>query len=169
MFRRWIPLLVAAPFLLASCATVPPPPVTMVGPETQRLAGEWNGEYTSFDRGRSGLIHFRLEAGTDSASGEVLMQPRHSYAAGPRDGTPASPPAPMSQALPIRFVLAEGDSVFGVLDPYDDPESGSTLVTRFAGRIVDDRIEGLYESVNTARRETYAGRWSVKREARSSE
>jgi hypothetical protein len=51
----------------------------------------------------------------------------------------------------------------GVLEPYEDPECGCLLVTRFEGRLRGDAIEGSYASVNTRTREVTRGEWKVTR------
>ena len=63
--------------LTAACAANPSP-VHVAGAtsEIDRLAGEWTGEYTSVETGRSGSITFTLRAGSDTAFGDVVMIPR---------------------------------------------------------------------------------------------
>src|SRR5262245_26397835 len=74
--RFWIPS-VAVASLLVACATTPKPiPVSGSAADVSQLDGEWSGEYHGAGGGRSGLISFKLSAGADSASGDVLMFPR---------------------------------------------------------------------------------------------
>src|SRR6266487_6635879 len=67
--------LIAALALLAGCVVSPPAaiPVTSPGHDVQRLAGDWQGDFSSTETGRHGIISFHLDAGADSAQGQVLM------------------------------------------------------------------------------------------------
>jgi len=139
---RW-PVFAAsvAPLGVAACAANPPPvPVRGPAQDVSALAGEWRGEYWSAESGRSGSIHFRLEAGPDTAQGDVLMVPAgqaHTHPEGRH---------PPSEFPTIRFVRVLGDRVRGVLDTYRDPACGCRLETTFDGRLRADTIAGVYES-----------------------
>ena len=160
-------VLAAVGLLMCSgCASVAPKtPVRGEPVALARLHGDWEGTYESTDSDRSGVISFRLRAGTDTAQGEVLMTPhvRSTY---------STPDIPVTsrfeqhvvRALTIRFVYVEDDEVLGLLDPYDDPVCGCTLTTRFRGRISADVIEGSYRSDfsnDLYRHQT--GKWRVQR------
>jgi len=59
------------------------------------LTGEWAGDYSSVESGRSGSISFTLRAAGDSAFGDVVMIPslgvvRSFLAPGERDGAGAN-------------------------------------------------------------------------------
>src|SRR2546430_1224221 len=60
----------------AACSSARPP-VPMVGQarDVAALAGDWVGEYSSAESGRSGSISFTLRAQGDSAVGDVVMIP----------------------------------------------------------------------------------------------
>jgi hypothetical protein len=153
---------VAALMLAAGCTTMPPPvPVVGAPADVAALAGTWSGDYWSPMTGRSGSITFTLAAAADTAIGEVLMLPSRF----PRGTSPpehaSSAPAP--RTLSIAFVRAAHDSVFGYLDPYEDPECDCLLVTKFAGRLQADRIDGRYLTRNTRTSEVSSGEWSVRR------
>jgi len=68
-----LPLLV---FTLSACGASRSP-VPLVGASTDMtvLTGEWAGEYSSGESGRSGSITFTLRAAGDSAFGDVVMIP----------------------------------------------------------------------------------------------
>src|SRR5438552_2534469 len=69
--------IVLFPLALSACAASRSP-VPLVGTSTDvgALTGEWAGEYSSSESGRSGSISFTLRAAGDSAFGDVVMIPR---------------------------------------------------------------------------------------------
>lgn len=156
----WMVALVACGAL--SCSTVPRPvPVTGNPSDLNELAGEWSGDYHANTGGRQGTVIFKLAAGADSASGEVLMFPRQAPPTRGETGTGALR-QPLPQSLAIRFVRAANDKVTGVLDPYIDPECDCRADTVFEGRIEGDTIEGTY-TVGRSGNEPVTGVWKVKR------
>jgi hypothetical protein len=137
--------------LSAMACAMNPPPVPLEGQsdDLRALAGEWSGEYQSFETGRTGNIYFKLTAGRDTAFGDVLMVPREQT--GARTNTPptARPPwtnRPMAQALSIRFVRVGGNLITGMIDPYPSPDCECQLLTTFRGEIRGNRIEGSFIS-----------------------
>ena len=72
MFNRRM-VIWAVPFVMVACA---PNPVPVLGTRTDiaALTGEWVGTYTSGESGREGSIVFQLEAGADTAQGDVMMR-----------------------------------------------------------------------------------------------
>jgi hypothetical protein len=132
------------------------------------LAGEWSGEYSSPETGRSGSIVFRLVGGTDSATGDVMMTPQLGT---PRGATPSQGAPPVAsegmrapQVLTIRFVRIQSGRVSGRLDPYVEPDCRCTLLTVFEGELKGDVLAGTYTSrVQTTGQEQH-GRWQVKRQ-----
>ena len=104
---------IAAVAVLQACAgAATPVPIAGTATDLQALAGEWSGEYWSAETGRSGSIVFRLRAGTDSASGDVIMGPARGPRGAPQDPSPAhATPAP--QVLAISFVRVDGGRVSG--------------------------------------------------------
>lgn len=154
--------------VLAACQG-PQPPVPVLG-EIEVLAGRWEGEYGSRESGRAGSILFTLQAGTDTAHGDVLMVPRAwDLPPQPRAGDPDAmdvrrdrPP----QALPIAFVRAVGDVVEGRLEPYRDPDCGCVLTTVFMGKLVNPAtFEGTFTSIHGSGDRTVRGWWRVTRRA----
>lgn len=142
-------------------------PVPMVGRQADisQLAGEWLGEYSSVESGRSGTIVFTLTAGSDTASGDVVMTPQF-VTRGPaaQTGQPPTPPQ-TPRAITIKFVRVSGGQVSGALDPYPDPTCGCQLHTTFIGRLVGDTLSGTYRSRHIETQEIQQGRWRVVRKA----
>jgi hypothetical protein len=151
---------------LAACAG-PPTPVPVVGAaqDIVQLAGEWDGEYSSVETGRSGSIFFHIVAGTDSSHGDVLMDPavlaRQRAPGGPT--TPGQPAVRPGQAIGITFVRIAGGRVSGRLDPYTDPDCNCPLSTTFEGAAKADTLEGTYSSHRDSGISTQHGRWRVVR------
>jgi hypothetical protein len=161
---RFPTLLPVLAFTLTACgASRAPVPVS--GADVSALTGEWAGEYSSGQSGRSGSITFTLRAAGDSAFGDVIMipsglgRPVKPYTED-RAVDPTSPAA--TTLLTIRFVRVEHGHVSGSLDAYADPQTGERLFTTFDGELKGNQIEGTY----TTRLQsgiTQTGRWSVLR------
>jgi hypothetical protein len=129
------------------------------------LAGKWEGEYYSKDLGRGGRIEFKLTAGENAATGEVIMIPRN-----PRESqqpiTQTGEPrivTPSLEILSIRFVQIGKGRVSGKLDPYWDPDNKVTLITYFDGTVKENVIEGTFRSRRKESGYFYTGRWKVTR------
>lgn len=149
--------IVSAGLLAAACAYQPRAvPVAGAPASVAALEGEWVGEYWSLDTGRSGSILFRLEAGRDTAMGDVLMLPSEL----PHAHTGEHP---RSEYVPINFVYVEGTRVRGLLDPYRDPECGCRLETQFEGTLEGDRITGTFTSRHIEGGRVQRGEWRVTR------
>jgi hypothetical protein len=136
----------------------------------EALVGNWAGQYSSAETGRSGSITFQLASEKDTAYGDVVMvpRPRTPLAAGTEHAPMAVNPAQNpGQSLTIRFVRMEGGSVSGTLAPYNDPECGCRVITTFAGRFTDSNtIEGTYDTRGTGfGHQPSAGTWKVTRQA----
>lgn len=158
--------------LLAGCASRPTP-VAVIGASSDlsALVGDWSGEYSSPETGRSGSIAFTLKSGKDTAFGSVVMVPKV-------QSEPVTPSATAerpivrniatenpAELLTIRFVRMEGSQVIGTLDPYRDPDCGCQLTTTFRGRFTDARtIEGTFNSAGSGMGHLpSSGRWKVTR------
>ena len=104
-------------FSATGCASGPPPETEMSSSDfdLNPLVGEWHGEYTNPEAGRTGTIAFTLRAGESSASGKVVMIP------GKADSL-ASAAAMARSVINIKFMRKEGNKVTGTLDPYRDPQ-----------------------------------------------
>lgn len=140
-------------------------PVIVDRGSKELLVGEWVGEYSSLTVQRSGSIALKLEAGKDTAFGDVIMIPRglnesyspHEYPQ-IRRATPFVP-----QVLAIKFVHVADDSVHGLLAPYWDPERKITIVTSFEGKISANNITGIFTGRDVSTGNTFTGRWQVTR------
>lgn len=165
MLRAISGTLVAAA-LTAACSSTPQPiPLTGAPADVQALEGEWIGEYHSYDQsGRSGTILFRLEAGQDTATGDVLMHVagRETADVIPFTTDPWANVSP-DQVLNVTFVRAAGGTVFGQLDTYNDPVCGCEIRTTFTGRVKGNLIEGTYTSEHLNGADRTTGRWRVVR------
>lgn len=157
----------AALLAAAACAGTPARvPVSAAPGASATLAGEWAGEYRSPATGRSGSVVFRLDAGRDTALGDVVMVPRG--APGPvRRANVADPGAVAAASQPstlaIRFVRVEGDRVSGQLDPYTDPDCRCTVHTVFEGTVRGGRIEGSFTTRGGPGAAPVTGTWHVDR------
>lgn len=152
--------------VLAACAPTPPPVRVLAEPgDLAALAGEWVGEYSSATTGRSGSIVFKLEAGQDTAYGDVLMTPRGGEVPYQPATDPYSnvPPRSRPEVLTIHFVRIEGAQVSGTLTPYRDPETGASLFTTFEGELRGDTIEGTFVARESKGGRSQSGRWKVTR------
>jgi hypothetical protein len=150
---------------LLGCAGAPAP-VPLYG-DAARLAGNWRGQYTSAESGRSGSIAFRLEMGRDTARGDVLMFVPRAPGEAPSfepAGARAVPVPPDARPLRIRFVQVEEDRVRGILDPYPDPGCGCTVETVFVGRLTGDVINGTFTTRRLDRDQLQHGAWRVRRD-----
>jgi hypothetical protein len=165
MFRfKTVPTLLMAVALAACGASRSPVP--LVGADVSALTGQWTGEYSSAESGRSGSISFTLRASRDSAFGDVVMvpagfgRPLSPYRGGA--GGASAQQMPQTEVLTINFVRVEGGRVNGTLAPYADPQTGARLTTRFEGTLSGDTIEGTY-TTNLPTGDTQTGRWKVER------
>jgi hypothetical protein len=134
--------------VLAGCALNPAPvPVRGDSWGIAELVGEWIGEYQSPDTRRSGSIHFVLEAGRDTAFGDIVMVPgitSRQYTDDPEIWPRRFPLRSDPRALFIRFVNVVDDRVSGAITPYPSPDCECTLHTMFTGQRRGDRIEGTF-------------------------
>lgn len=167
---RFVTLAAAA--LLAGCASRPTP-VPVIGPSSDlsALVGDWSGDYSNPETGRSGSIAFTLKAGKDTAFGSVIMIPRDNKqqvtmgAPVDRGVVRTTAAAASSELVTIRFVRVEGGHVVGTLDPYRDPDCGCQLTTTFRGEFTDaGTITGTFTSTGSSIGHIpSSGRWTVRR------
>jgi hypothetical protein len=163
--NRFIVVLALAGIAVSAtgCASGPPPGTEMSSSDfdLNPLVGEWHGDYTNPEAGRSGTIAFTLRAGESSASGKVVMIP------GKADSL-ASAAAMARSVINIKFMRKEGNKVTGTLDPYRDPQCDCTVTTNFEGTFTDARtIEGSFTTVpSRTGANVTGGKWKVTRQRR---
>jgi len=156
---------VGALALTAACAMNPAPvPVTGAAEDVNALAGEWTGEYRSVETGRSGSILFTLQAGKDTAYGDVVMVAREIGMTHDDAMRVATTRRQANQVLTIRFVRVSGSTVTGTIEPYPSPDCSCQLITVFRGELRGDRIEGSFRT-HHSEHETVAqqGTWWANR------
>ena len=164
-FLSW--LLTAIVLLSWGCNTAKNP-VNLYGTKVdlKLLEGDWKGEYSSKDTGRSGNISFTLTTEGNEAYGDVLMIPSSSrkpyHPVGYRESPEVDPRIP--ELLTIKFVEVLGGKVRGELTPYWDPEMQRRLNTVFEGVLKGDTIEGTFESRIEQSPIYFYGIWKVFRQ-----
>jgi hypothetical protein len=163
---RWMPLAAILVPFAAGCATTPAHvPISGAPSDVAQLAGDWSGEYWGAANGRSGVITFQLEAGADTAHGQVTMINRQAFRqADASSGALRSNPSGMTlEALTVKFVHAEGGGVTGHLDPYTDPACNCTAFTTFSGKVHGDAIDGTFVTTHGTGTPSVTGKWKVRR------
>lgn len=113
--------------------------------ELAKIAGEWSGDYTGVESGRSGTITFNLQLGRHVAEGEIRM------------GAPEAPP------LKIEFVAVEGGKISGTIAPYTDPNCSCEVQTTFVGTATGEQIAGDFQTRVSATGDVQTGTWQVTR------
>jgi len=165
MHIRYAPALVLTCWIGVACSTSGGPvPVVAEADELAQLTGEWRGYYDSPTVERHGSIVFALEAGRDTAFGDVTMVPSGwEQSLGPLDD-PAdiARDAPRPETLRILFVQVEDGVVHGTMEPYKDPDCGCAVYTTFEGMVGQDIIEGTFTS-RPGHGSQYKGTWYVTR------
>lgn len=157
--------LLVAVTLSACGASRSPVPLVGASADVTALTGDWAGDYSSAESGRSGSISFTLRAAGDSAFGDVVMVPStlgRPLVPWREQNATGSNQAPASTVLTIRFVRVEHGHVSGTLDPYADPQTGARLLTTFSGELSGNTITGAY-TTRLPSGDTQTGRWSVQR------
>jgi len=159
--KRLIVVLVVAGVAAAVSACAAHPPETEVSAsdfDLNPLVGEWRGQFSNPEAGRSGTIAFTLRAGESAAAGKVVMIP------GEPD-TLATAAAMARSVVNISFMRKEGNKVTGTLDPFIDPTCACRVTTNFEGSFTDARtIEGTFTTVpSQAGAHVTGGKWKVTR------
>jgi len=136
--------------------------------DVSALVGRWAGEYHSDETGRSGNITFSLQPGEASAYGDVMMIPKTpTRSTVPLQNQIVGYPAlgSVRELLTIHFVRKEGNTVIGMLDPYQDPDCYCRVVTTFRGVFKDSgTLEGTFSTQGSDQISMRAqGHWKVTR------
>ena len=153
--------------LMAGCSYMPAVQLEATPADLELLMGEWRGEYDSATLGRHGTIEFKLTAGREQATGDVVMIPQGSDRPYQR-ATLENPPRgadglPETRILTIRFVRASGGAISGMLDPYWDPDRNCTARTVFSGTQVDWCIDGTFRTTFDCGSGEATGHWRAER------
>ncbi len=162
--KRFTTIVLAGAVVAASavgCAPSRPPEIELTSSDfdLNPLVGEWRGNFTNPEAGRTGTIAFTLRAGVSSASGNVVMIPQTA------DSSLSSAAAVARSVLKINFIRKEGRKVSGTLDPFRDPTCGCQVTTTFEGAFTDARtIEGHFSTAPlVAGPKVTNGTWKVTR------
>jgi hypothetical protein len=146
-----------------ACRYQPTPVVLQGSPaDIAALNGEWVGEYSSLESGRSGSVVFNVVAGKDTAHGDVVMTTSRGQAIVAADAN--SPEHARHSTSPtilrIRFVRVFGGMVEGEMEAYIAPDCQCVVQTTFQGTVKENMIEGDYvtRSESGMRQQ---GRWTV--------
>ena len=127
------------------------------------LVGQWRGNFSSNQTGRTGTIAFTLRAGESAASGNVVMLSKPDSLLTPEEREMMAN-VPDRTVLKIHFVRKEGGQLNGLLDPYTDPDCACKATTTFQGKFSDAQtIEGTYTTVHSQPGDITGGRWKVTR------
>ena len=166
MQRRWLLIVCAGALAVSACASKSSPvPVLGSVEELAAVCGVWVGEYQDASSTRAGSIRFSLEAGSDTASGDVLMiAPGRDRSFTPQaDRYRDAPRRESPRRLMISFVRITQGRIQGRLEPYYDPECDCTVETVFIGKLSDDLLEGTYQSYLGGRSSPRTGQWRAAR------
>ncbi len=150
-----------------ACTGLPPVRMDATPGDYERLAGKWRGEYTSTALGRHGTIDFQLTAGTNKASGAVVMipqgyaRPYPAYGNAPYEYEARS--LDNSHVLTIAFVRANDGSVRGILDRYWDPDRSCFASSVFRGVVEKETIAGTFVTTWECGQGEASGEWKVTR------
>lgn len=169
---RYTRVTLAAALVLstAGCSwrRTPVPVISDIG-STALLVGDWSGEYSSRDTGRSGSITFAMASEKDTAYCDVVMVPKYQtlrVTTQDRPDIPAVRPEALAEPLKIRFIRLGDGRVSGTLDPYVDPECGCRVTTTFDGKFTDaNTITGSYVTRGSGLLHPTSGEWKVKRQS----
>jgi hypothetical protein len=135
-------------------------------PEIAALAGEWGGEYSGAQSGRSGSIMLRITAGGDTAHGDVVMVASNGQRPIAAHGaTDHLTHARSAEVLRVAFVRVGAGRVSGMLEPYVAPDCQCRVTTSFSGTVRDNVIEGTFLTRGAGELEQ-SGRWRVTRGGR---
>ncbi|MDQ3950287.1 MAG: hypothetical protein M3282_08060 [Gemmatimonadota bacterium] len=143
-----------------------PSPVLLQGtrPEIAGLAGDWSGEYSGMQSGRTGSISLRVIAGRDTAFGDVVMVGNTGQRlVAADDAREHLAHARSADVLRMTFVRVAEGRVSGALEPYTAPDCQCVVSTTFSGAVQGDVIEGTFVTRAAGGLEQ-TGRWRVTRQ-----
>jgi hypothetical protein len=142
------------------------------GVDVEKLAGKWEGEYTSSITQRSGAVIFDL---TKTSSGHALGRiTKTEYVTsttkekrgathksiGPKHKTvPVTKTSKQETPLSIDFMGLEGDKISGEVTPHYDPKFNATVFTTYEATLKDNRMEGTFTTRIGQNGNSYTGSW----------
>jgi hypothetical protein len=150
----------------AACRYTPTPVVLQAAPaDIQSLAGSWEGTYQGRESERTGTITFTIDARSDTAHGDVLMEApmRHQFIAADVASGEHRQHSRAPEVLRITWVGLHRGFVEGALEPYIAPDCQCTVKTVFTGSVVADGDEIKGEFVTTGATLRQQGTWTVRR------
>lgn len=165
-----VTLSLAVAILALSACTYNPTPVTLIASagDVISLAGTWEGTYQGRESERTGTILFTIEAGKDTAHGDVLMEaaPQHQFIAADVASGEHMRHSRAPEVLRITWVGLHRGYVEGALEPYIAPDCQCTVKTIFSGYLDDDGdlIKGDFVTSGATLRQT--GTWTVRKKKR---
>lgn len=170
MSARLVRLITLALLALAACRPAPPgAPVPVEGPapELVELAGSWSGSYRNARGGGHGTIAFDLQAGSDTARGQVEMTFAPALALYGDEAAAGTPPRRPCTTIDIAVVRVEDGGIRGTLAPYWNPACDCRVVSVFEGRRTGERIGGTFVTRRDGGEAVLSsGRWQVERGVR---
>lgn len=153
-----------ASILIGACRAQPTP-VVLQGAQADIaiLAGQWVGEYSSAQTGRTGTISLTIQAGSDTAFGDVMMEslPGQSFIAADVESRAHVQHATAPHLLRITFVRIAGGAVEGAIEPYIAPDCKCEVQTVFRGTVLGNTIRGDFVTLGAGSRQF--GKWSAQR------
>jgi hypothetical protein len=142
-------------------------PLQATPADISALAGRWEGQYVGRETGRSGSIVFMIQAGKDTAFGDVLMgweteRMNHSLTAADVASGEHARHSSAPDLLRVSLVRVVGGLVEGSLEPYIAPDCACTVTTTFRGTVRGNGITGDFLTTGPyGLRQT--GTWDVTR------
>ena len=162
-----ITALAGAALTFAAACRYTPTPVVLAGTpaDIQSLAGSWEGTYQGRESERTGTITFTIDAGSDTAHGDVLMEApmRHQFIAADVASGEHRLHSRAPEVLRITWVGLHRGFVEGALEAYIAPDCQCTVKTVFNGSVVADGNEIKGEFVTTGASLRQQGTWIVRR------
>ena len=160
----------------ATTSTTTSNPLTSIGKvegvDVKKLAGKWEGEYTSSITQRSGGVSFDFtKTSSGHAQGRIIRteyvtsttkEKRRSThkTVGPQYKTvPVTKTSKQDTPLSIDFVGLEGDKMSGEVTPHFDPRFNATVFTTFHATVTDNRMEGAFTTRIGQNGDSYTGTW----------
>jgi hypothetical protein len=155
-YRRHPALALAALIALAVCAQAFGDSAKAPQGKQRRLAGNWSGSYQTSDGERCGIIDLATASEEAETSGTLTISASTDPAGRPRWTGP----------LTLESLRIQGDSVFGTLTPFRDPDCGCLLSITFTGHVEGETISGVFLASGEGMHPPQLGSWTIARASR---